>query len=89
MSKIGYCPRGEMQGIVTTEAEQIELKNVLEEHYIDHFIPLPDVTPEQQKVKRCTCDKDHDSMEDAIYWENETGAHGWCCSECGEVLQWG
>ena len=28
-----------------------------------------------------TCDWD--------YWEMADGAHGWCCSVCGMILQWG
>jgi hypothetical protein len=23
------------------------------------------------------------------YWESGDGSHGWCCSECGMILQWG
>ena len=54
--------------------------------------PLPEPDNHRQETfinSKSGCPMKHDEMESAIYWETDTGSHGWCCSVCGEVLQWG
>ena len=78
MSKIAYCPRGGMEGILLKSSER-KVKNNTE------VIDLP---YNQIYIERCT--NDHSTMEHAKYWEDEkTGSHGWACSACGMILQWG
>jgi len=78
MSKIAYCPRGGLEGILLTKKE-----------IRGEIIPLPCMLS-SKKINPSKCTEDHDGMSDSIYWEvDETGSHGWCCSTCGKVLQWG
>jgi hypothetical protein len=86
MSSYEYCPRGGQEGIATTVEQQIELAEVLEEAYRDTFIPLPMVQPEHQRLLTL---QPHDHEESTEYWENDRGSHGWCCTKCGKVIQWG
>ncbi len=83
MSQYTFCPRGKQEGILVTskELEEFALKNKRE--YIDSVIPLPEINSLPcLNINRCS--------RKAIYWENiDSGAHGWCCSECGRVIQWG
>jgi hypothetical protein len=85
MSKISYRPRGGEEGIEVTTDEQIEFVNQMELEFIDQVIPLPTLSVDEQRERLKTC-TDH---ADEIYWETETGSHGWCCEFCGEVVQWG
>lgn len=87
MSSYEYCERGGQEGIYTTTGEQVELAELLIETYRDTYIPLPKFTPEKQKEIIENVPHDHDEVVD--YWENESGRHGWCCSQCGKVIQWG
>ena len=91
MSKIDYCKRGGLQGISVTENEMEHLANKLGNAYIDEVIPLPDKTEDEQiKKNKKGCPLNHDDMNVISYWEEpNTGNHGWCCSACGKVIQWG
>ena len=80
MPKIGYCTRGGMNGLKVTRKEMNDLADELNLNVIDLFIPVP-----ERSETPC---KNHDD-NNTIYWESETGSHGWCCPICGEVLQWG
>lgn len=86
MSSFEYCPRGGQEGIATTENEQIDLAMFLAKEHGDDYIPLPNFQMEQQLINT---EKPHDHDEVVVYWENDFGRHGWCCSYCGKVVQWG
>ena len=87
MSKIAYCNRGGMDGILVTDDELVKFAKKLKKKYIDAVIPLPNSTASEQKkaIKECG---DHNG-ENSQYWESESGSHGWCCPDCGTVTQWG
>jgi hypothetical protein len=74
-----------MEGIKTTREEMLHLSNAINSNYLDEVIPLPNVTQTEQIEALSDCDHDYDS----VYWETETGSHGWCCQTCGKVTQWG
>lgn len=74
MSRVGFCKRGGQEGVILTNKEFTN----------SNMIPLPD-----GNISRNQCTQDHTSFESAIYWETETGAHGWACNKCGEIIQWG
>ena len=86
MSRIDYCRRGGQEGIVVTTSELNKFANFMKSNALDEFIPLPDTLGKIQReaIKNCT------SHSNAQYWENnKTGGHGWCCRNCGTVVQWG
>jgi hypothetical protein len=89
MSKYAFRPRGGQEGIQVTQTELSRFASFLGKNYIDEVIPLPNVSPGDQKARLNTCIKNHATMESAEYWEDNKGSHGWCCSHCGETLQWG
>ena len=85
-----FRPRGGQEGGAPTQAEmkRASAKMFPGEGYIDLAIPVPGFTGK-------TCE-DHFVDEDGRcgaqsidYWETRSGSHGWACSECGEVIQWG
>lgn len=79
-------PRGGTYGIEVTEQQQTDFAMKTGAQFIDNFIPLPEKSnAEQVQTINNICTHDND----LIYWENELGAHGWCCEDCGKVLQWG
>ena len=87
MSLYAFCPVGGQKGISVQTAElEWFAKNYLKSKYLDAVILLPSVPPKEQMKRIKTC-KDHDA--ETIYWERENGKHGWCCSHCGFVTQWG
>lgn len=85
MSKISYRPRGGEEGIEVTTEELIKFSNVLGLEFRDQVMPIPSVSIEEQRIRLKHCP----SHDNEIYWETETGSHGWCCEHCGEVVQWG
>lgn len=85
MSKLSFRPRGGQTGIETTEQELIEFAQEIGEKACDNYIPLPDTEASIQKLRMLGCPH-HDDPE---YWEDDNGAHGWCCGHCGKVIQWG
>ncbi len=89
MSEKAYCPRGDMEGIYISSVELHDLSEKIGSKYLDEVVPLPDKTPDEQKELIKNCGKDHDDLDNAQYWEVDTGSHGWCCSKCGTVIQWG
>ena len=87
MSKIAFCSRGGQSGILTTEMELQMFANKLNRRFIDEVIPLPDTTFSEQLIKLQNCNHTEHSEQ---YWENkENGKHGWCCGNCGTVVQCG
>lgn len=91
MSYIGFCKRGGTEGICITKTEQSRLATVLKTEYLDQYILLPGMTPIQQKkiIEQKKIEGFIPSGERSQYWENNKGAHGWCCRITGEVTQWG
>lgn len=85
MSEYGYCFRGGMNGIKVSDEELNSFSDDIGNSALDEVIPLPYLSVEQQKIELATC-KNHD---DAEYYECDNGSHGWCCSTCGTVTQWG
>ena len=77
-----FRPRGGQEGWAPTQAEmkRASAKMFPGEGYIDLAIPVPGFTG-----KAC---EEHPEFA-ADYWETQDGSHGWACSECGEVIQWG
>ena len=88
MSKIGYCKRGGLEGILVTTKELEAFAKKHGHKYIDWVIPIPGAG-NQPHPDNCPHTADHDNMDNITYWETETGAHGWCCQSCGLVIQWG
>ncbi len=88
MSKIAYCPRGGMEGIKISIVELHNFSNKIGSKYLDEIVPLPDKTLDEQKKLIKNCGENHDE-DNSQYWETTTGSHGWCCSKCGTVTQWG
>lgn len=85
MSKLSFRPAGGMTGIEVTKDELLLTARRLGNKYIDEVIPVPRINITQQKERLKDCK--HDGED--IYWETETGSHGWCCENCGTVIQWG
>ena len=85
MSKKAYCPRGGQEGIYVTISELKRYAKKSDRKYIDEVIPLP-LHGKQPDPKNCT---NGHGFGETYYWENNEGGHGWCCAECGQVLQWG
>ena len=90
MSKIEYCPGGGMEGIRVSDEELNTFADAIGSNALDEFIPLPNLSIEQQKAMISVCNhQDEDNDEKSEYWENKDGGHGWCCTTCGKVTQWG
>ena len=95
MSKIDYRPKGGMDGLSVTRDELEAFAKLNGFEYIDQYIPLEDYTPERARQEsilksKSGCPINHeDNFDDIFYWEDEKGSHGWCCSVCGKVIQWG
>ncbi len=87
MSEIAECPRGGQQGILVSNDELTEFAKTFKRKYIDEVIPLPNKTAKEQMVELKNCK--HDLDMNSKYWESDSGSHGWCCGNCGTVLQWG
>ena len=84
MSVIAYCPRGGQEGVLVLRGELERHARKINAQHIDQFIPLPAPGADPR-----ACFEDHTDGP-TVYWEEEgTGSHGWCCSTCGEVIQWG
>ena len=87
MSKLCFRPRGGQEGINPSKIEMETLSRVMSAKYADEYIPLPNLTlPEQVKILKSETKCTHKDVE---YWETNSGGHGWCCSKCGTVVQWG
>ena len=88
MSEYGHARRGGMNGILVDTDELRIFAHEMKLKAIDLYIPLPGVLPVAQMLEMS--DEDHNCDDyDAKYWERENGSHGWCCSGCGKVVQWG
>ena len=85
MGQHGFCPRGGQDGILVTGSKLAKFAKKLGNKSIDLVIPLP----VHVQVHPDDCTQDHDGMCPTIYWEDEKGSHGWCCVNCGTVVQWG
>jgi len=85
MSEKAYCPSGGMDGILVSGKELKKFSDAIGSDFADEVIPLPNLTTEQQKAILSVCRKHNDNE----YWERDNGKHGWCCSKCGTVTQWG
>lgn len=92
MSEMKHCKRGGIEGIFVTDIELLQFSDHTPHPTImDAYIPLPGVPVEEQVKRMATC-TDHETTfaTGAIeYWERDSGGHGWCCENCGMVLQWG
>lgn len=86
MSIIAYCPNGGQNGIRVSDEELKEFSDEINNDFMDEIMPLPNMSVEQQQIRLKVCKK-HDG--DTEYWERDNGSHGWCCSNCGKVIQWG
>lgn len=84
----GYCKRGGMDGIVVTTSQLHQFATFMGAKFGDEFIPIPD---SDNAIQRSRVGKHltHDINSNVVYWEDNTGSHGWCCAECGRVVQWG
>jgi len=93
LSHIGHCRRGGQEGICFTEGQLKKFSDYIgEKEYVDLYIPLPGITMAEQK-KRIDAEKSGIApafkMQNAQYWESNTGSHGWCNRYSGKVEQWG
>jgi hypothetical protein len=80
MSELKMCPRGGNYGVYVAEEELIQHAKDNGYTAIDYEIPLPDGN--DLTCKECDFNK-------GTYYESDTGLHGWCCQQCGRVIQWG
>jgi hypothetical protein len=86
-TKIGDIPEDMMIGIKVTGKQLQQFASLLGKKYIDEVIPL---SKPVQIVVGCSLNHEKNEMVDKmVYWKTPDGDHGWCCSECGKVLQWG
>ena len=90
MAQIGYCRRGGTEGITFTYDEALELSNAIGSKWIDEYVPIPRIDIDTQVQERIN-DIEHQETcgDDVDYYEREDGSHGWACSYCGKVHQWG
>ena len=86
MSRIGFCEHGQMDGIKVTPGELKEYARAHGRKFVDEVMPLPGKGTQPNPED---CGSDHDGFDNAMYWESTTGSHGWCCQDCGLVIQWG
>lgn len=88
MSEYGYCHRGGQEGIITNHHEMLELAAIMNSKFSDEYIPLPgiDMQTQAKKIKEVEEDATYDNV---VYWETDTGSHGWCNRDTGTVVQWG
>ncbi len=89
MSEYAYCQRGGMEGIKVSNFELDVFADSIGTKALDEIIPLPNSTLEEQKESIKECQNSDSHSNDMEYWELENGSHGWCCSKCGTVIQWG
>ena len=78
MAEWGFCPRGQQDGYMVSTKELRDLAKELKRKYIDEVIPVAS--------RKNKCPGKHITV---VYWEAAYGDHGWCCADCGEVVQWG
>lgn len=84
---IGDIPEDMMIGIKVTKKQLQQFASLLGKKYIDEVIPLSEP---MQIIKGCPLNHAGDKMVDnMVYWTTPDGDHGWCCSTCGKVLQYG
>lgn len=84
-SKLAFCPTGQMGGYLVRTRQLVEFARLLGRGMIDEVIPLDD----SEQAHPDACGLKHDGGDSVAYWETEDGSHGWCCKECGTVVQWG
>jgi hypothetical protein len=77
------CPRGGQEGFYVSMHQIRTFAKIINKPVIT-VVPVSGL---MVAVDDCTVD--HDKMEEAVYWETDTGSHGWCCDKCGMVIQWG
>ncbi len=82
-----YRPRGGQQGIAPKAMDMQKLAKAVGSKYMDEYIPLPNV-PFDEQVRRIA-ERKPASMDNAEYWEDAKGSHGWCDGHTGEVVQYG
>lgn len=82
--KFTHCPAGGLGGWLINSSERVAIKKG-KSGFATEMIKIP-----ERASHPLNCVADHDNPNITVYWEDEkTGSHGWCCSICGEVLQWG
>ena len=88
LSKYDECKRGGTYGIKVSVTNLKKYAKILNENYIDKFIPIPNlsVTENIERIKNCKCESE--TSPQMSYYESTSG-HGWCCKNCGRVHQWG
>ena len=79
---VKFRPRGGQDGFAPTDAEMAEAskRRYPGTNYPDLAIPVGLQNP--------IC-KDEVHSARPVYWELDNGQHGWACSQCGVVIQWG
>jgi hypothetical protein len=79
-----YRPRGDCRGFAPTMDEMQHASRAMfpDSTFVDLAIPV------RGGDHRCQ-PEEHEGFEGAVYWETDTGNHGWACESCGEVIQWG
>lgn len=87
MASIEFCNRGGQEGIAFDRDEQAVLAEVLAADFLDEYVPLPKFYSMEQQADAASKCEAHDEVVE--YYERYDGAHGWCCSRCGKVVQWG
>jgi hypothetical protein len=84
---IGLIPEEQMEGIKVTKMQLAIFAKILGNKYIDQVIPLD---KEEQIAEGCPLNHNGDEMaENMVYYTTPEGSHGWACSLCGRVIQWG
>ncbi len=88
MSEYGHCHRGGQEGICTNHHEMLELAEVVGSKFSDEYIPVPGIDMQTQAKLIKETEQD-DTYDNVVYWESDTGEHGWCKKATGKVVQWG
>lgn len=85
VGKIQYCSRGGQTGLFVTNDQLAKFSKLIGNKYVDLIMPVSNIISEN-----CSnCKNKDDILENILYWETDSGSHGWCCAECGKVFQWG
>jgi len=84
-SVYGEMPGENMTGIQVTRSQLSQFAKLMNRKH-DEIIPLD----KDKQVHPDYCPENHEIMENCVFWHETDGSgHGWCCSVCGQVTQWG
>jgi hypothetical protein len=77
-----------MNGFYIKKSSLVKFSKQIQSQFLDEVIPLRDKQPLPKDCPNCHGDQNV-GFENTVYWETDSGSHGWCCQTCGMVVQWG